>query len=138
MVFGEREVFGHQIAAVPELTDEHSGASGFFRKMEFAAQYLHGKGPAESLTAPRVNETPIDDYPNMSYDTRLGTASQSVMDKFEQIHQTYHDGRTIPKGENSTTAGGPNNKLRRFALSRARTSGFTALWASQSERTIGV
>jgi len=99
-VLGERRVFPHLIASTVSVANDG-------KQMKFAALYFTGTGPIESLTLPEINGTPIGDFPDFTFETRLGTASQTVINDFVNVSQVFTDGRTLPKdiGVIATTKG---------------------------------
>ena len=54
-----------------------------------------GEGPVESVDEVELNEIPFTMLNSVSMETRLGYSSQSIIEGFETIKNTYYDGREI-------------------------------------------
>ena len=54
-----------------------------------------GEGPVESITDIELNDMTISEIESASAEMRLGTSSQAILAGFEQIKNTFYDGREI-------------------------------------------
>ena len=91
VVYGERRVFGHIIGTRIEVAEDG-------KSMAFSVLYLMGDTGGdgyESITDIEINRTPATDIDGVTTEVRLGTDPQTVMNDFEEVAQTYHDGRQL-------------------------------------------
>ncbi len=94
LTYGRRRVFGHIIASRIDI-DENM-APGIGNVMKYSVLYYMGTGPINSIENIIVNETHIEDLSGPpKFNIRLGTQDQSVIQRHEQVHQVYHDNRSI-------------------------------------------
>ena len=71
-------------------------------------------GPVSSITAVEINRIPAEDVSSVSGQTRTGTASQSVMDGFDRIRNSFADGREV--GSESIIYRSVSNAMESFDL----------------------
>jgi hypothetical protein len=91
IVLGEDRVFGHIIGTRISVKQ---GAT----KMDFSVLYYVGATGGngyESISKVELNETAIGDIDGASFEVRLGTSGQSVIDKFGNVSEVYSDFRTL-------------------------------------------
>ena len=91
VVYGERRVFGHVIGTRIEVAPDG-------KSMAFSALYFLGDSGGdgyESISEIQVNRTPVEDLEGVTTEVRLGTDPQAVINDFEEVAQTYFDGRAL-------------------------------------------
>lgn len=71
-----------------------------------------GEGPVDSIDEVEINELKSSVLNSVSILTKLGTSSQSIMTGFEEIKNTFHDGREISDEiRNGRDGGGQTSNL---------------------------
>lgn len=97
-VAGKRRVLGHIIGTRVYLEDE--------RTMRFQRLDFMGRGPIESLSEVQVDDSPIENIADWTYDVRLGTDSQETFDDFLDSHEAYEVGKQLLRGDPAKTEAG--------------------------------
>jgi len=89
---GEQRIFPHIIGSKTRVAKETGG------KMSYAVLYLVGDTGGdgyEDISAPQLNESAIENYKGATWGWRAGTVGQAVVPGFENVEQTFYDGRSI-------------------------------------------
>jgi len=88
-VYGTRRVYGHIIGTHTRL--DPSGQS-----LGFDVLYFMGKGPIQGLSDIQINDTPLAQFPGVTYDIRLGgTDNATPVSQFDVIRSVWADNRTL-------------------------------------------
>lgn len=58
-------------------------------KQYYNALYLVGEGVLDDIYGVKINDNPVDNYPDVVITTRMGTADQAIIPEFDDVVQEY-------------------------------------------------
>jgi hypothetical protein len=91
VLYGQGKGGGQVLSAFVDVT-----SSGKRQNLSMLIGY--GWGPITAVNCVHINDVPIEDIKSASYEVRLGGSSQAPIAGFDQVRNTFSDGREIASG----------------------------------------
>lgn len=91
VTYGQHMGGGQVLSAFVDVTQ-----GGIRQELSMLVGY--GEGPITNINCVRINDTAIADIQSATAEIRLGTTSQAPISGFDQVRNTFSDGREIGSG----------------------------------------